>query len=1050
MQDIINFIEQSVDSQFSIHVSFNSFLGVYDSILKEHFGRPISRAKIFKSFNKSESQDVIEDIFHYSLIWTFGILLAHSNRSGFNLHMIDLFRVKKSGSRLAQILRNQDINIFELQFDHLSCTWTRAIKDMPESKISNIIIRQQKYIIKVLLKHDKPVLFTGALSTGKSRLSNNILSGLCEENPKTTGITMSCLLKTDVLSFITRMRNILVKNPDGIYRPSNGGKLLLFIDDLHMAPTEGFHENRPYWEFIRSFIDHKGFWANPQTFWQIENVIIMATMDSKNNITKLISEKILRQFSVVNMNEWDCIQEECSSYLSRHLMEASNSNLLDCMNVNRNIRSIAKASLDLVFALKDRVAQHADFPFHVFTIHHLRSLYGEFLNADIKEFEKMDSFIDLWMIKCDEYFKNRLDLCDREVYEDMFYSISCKNFGIHDVMTLNRLKTGLLSDNNKAKIEEKIKNRFVSHNSESGNSNGSNFMNIEELGLFPNAYNYCLSLDDTLSKQTDSHATFRSSPDTGISRDIIHNVVHMKDVSILEFSCFESEIKKYWQGLIRKNLHEILSVDRKKSVFIINIPYRVKVSSEFYTELHCLMDGAKANLWWTAKEYEELKSMVASQMILKTKLGNPVYEKGVDELSRTLTDFEIADFWSFRVRSNLSIIISIDTRDMYNLRMLSRYPRIVSVSQSNLLCSFNLEGLKTIASNFYLKVLHSTQWEEIISSISIISAEIFFNSTQGENGVPLRIIDYIESLKLTHSSLTETQSASDTQIQLQTATYNQLCIVKQKMVAKLDAERKYLSFLPDELVRILEDSHQLKLSMENNDLERMDLNIAIKTRIDTEIKLGKEFEEKRIQNIMKEITVIYENGLKALYSIKKTHLEELKVHITPPADLGIVAQALCVLFDTRHTIWASARKLLSSHTFLEKCFNYDPKNISLPKIEKLQKLFDSSVFSNSNNSKSPAAVKSLWIWLKAMVKYAKVLLVRIDEKASEKIPTGSIKLEESDKLNVLKEQSKIMLSQYKLLLIQKQEAVGRLALLGEIFSPDSIFSKPKPDPTVYS
>lgn len=1053
MQSLINFIEDSAESMYSVQVVFNGFLNLYDSILKEYYSRPKSRSKMTPQLNKTQRD--VEDIFHYCIIWTFGMILKPSCRQGLQRHMAEMFRIKNSTSKISDILSKEDddVDIFGLQLDFSSCCWSKAIKDSPENTVSNIILRQRKEMIKLLIKHEKRVLLTGPLATGKTKLANSILNSICQENGTTTGMTLSCLVRGDLLNFAHRMRKVLVKNDNDRYKPVNSGNLILFVDDLHMSPSEPESEIRPFWELIRSFLDHKGYWSTPENYRVIDKVILMAAMDSSVGSKGSYIDKIMRHFSIVCIDEWDYFQEQCSNYLNNHLKLISLSKFENRLLHPSNIRMTAKAALELLISLKNHMIASYEKPLHVFTSHHLECIYREFLMAESHELHGLENFIDFWTYNCNKHFKNRLCYADVEVYEDIFYRVSCKTLDINDPMILGRLKRGTLSESFIMKIKAKVEKKISEQKDDSNLISKIHHFNLEDLSIFPEFTSHLLSLNDILSQQMDSHAIFGYSPDTSTSLDIIHSAVNIRGLTLHEFTCLESDVKKKWTSFIRKHLYEILSVDRK-CVLLINIFPNVKLSPEFYAEIHSLMDGAKANLWWTSKEYEELKSMMATQMILKvksTKIDSEIDKSADDKLSRFCNEFEIADFWSLKVRSNLSIIIRFDTRDSHNLKMLSIFPRLVSGSQSFLLKAYNLAELKSIAINLYSKFLRNTEWENKVTELSEISSELFYFSTQSKSALPLKILEYVESLKLTCSTLTNVKNELDNQINLQTATNRQLSIVKQKMFETVEDEKKYLAFLPDELSRILRELAELKISMEKNNEDIFDLKNAINKRIENEIRLANEAEEIRVQGLFAEVTAILENGIKSLYTIKKNHLEELKTHVSPPADLAIVAQCLCILFDTRHMIWATARKLLSSHTFLEKCYNYDPKNICQAKVEKLQKCFDSPVFVNSNTSKSAPAIKSLWIWLKSLVKYAKFLIVRRAEVEEAKVkfqPPGAT-LDETESMNKLNNDAANMKARNNALLIQKQEAVGRLALLGEVFSSESIFSKAKPDPTVF-
>ena len=79
----------------------------------------------------------------------------------------------------------------------------------------------------------------------------------------------------------------------------------------------------------------------------------------------------------------------------------------------------------------------------------------------------------------------------------------------------------------------------------------------------------------------------------------------------------------------------------------------------------------------------------------------------------------------------------------------------------------------------------------------------------------------------------------------------------------------------------------------------------------------------------------FNNALKALDSLSKDDITEIKNFAKPPEMVQVVMEAVCILLG-RETDWKSAKALLQESNFMDQLKNYDKDNI--PKKSVLKKL----------------------------------------------------------------------------------------------------------------
>jgi dynein heavy chain len=110
---------------------------------------------------------------------------------------------------------------------------------------------------------------------------------------------------------------------------------------------------------------------------------------------------------------------------------------------------------------------------------------------------------------------------------------------------------------------------------------------------------------------------------------------------------------------------------------------------------------------------------------------------------------------------------------------------------------------------------------------------------------------------------------------------------------------------------------------------------------------------------------------KALDSLDKKDVQEIKVFNTPPELVQVVMEAVCVLFG-RKTDWKTAKAFLGESDFLKQMQTYDKESISDAILKKLKPYIENPKFQPEVVEKVSRACLSMCLWVRAMDLYAKV------------------------------------------------------------------------------
>jgi dynein heavy chain len=141
-----------------------------------------------------------------------------------------------------------------------------------------------------------------------------------------------------------------------------------------------------------------------------------------------------------------------------------------------------------------------------------------------------------------------------------------------------------------------------------------------------------------------------------------------------------------------------------------------------------------------------------------------------------------------------------------------------------------------------------------------------------------------------------------------------------------------------------------------------------------------------------------ESAVKALNSLTKADITEVKSFTNPPNAVRIVMEAVCVLLGEKEN-WETAKKLLGRSDFMDLLQNYDKDNIAESRLKKLRKQYiNAEEMQVEVIQKVSKAGTGLCLWARAMDVYADVAKevgpkkARLDEmKAQLAITTGELK-----------------------------------------------------------
>jgi len=172
---------------------------------------------------------------------------------------------------------------------------------------------------------------------------------------------------------------------------------------------------------------------------------------------------------------------------------------------------------------------------------------------------------------------------------------------------------------------------------------------------------------------------------------------------------------------------------------------------------------------------------------------------------------------------------------------------------------------------------------------------------------------------------------------------------------------------------------------------------------------------------------------KALNSLDKKDIQEVKTFATPPEMVQVTMEAVCVLFE-RKTDWKTAKSLLNEGDFIQQLFDFDKDNVKDKTLKKLKVYMENEKFTAEIVGKTSAACKSLCMWVCAMDLYSKVYRTvepkraKLKEAEEALAKTMGELQEKQASLKEVEDKIAILQKQFKESVDKKQELEDSMAL----------------------
>jgi dynein heavy chain, axonemal len=813
-----------------------------------------------------------------------------------------------------------------------------------------------------------PVFFTGVTGTGKTVVVQRQLNKLSldkeDGGENVMPIVVNFSAQTSSMQTQRAIEAKLEKKRKGVFGGPSGKPLIIFVDDINM-PIKDEYGSQPPIELLRQMADYSGMFDRDKVpeYKAIQDMVLMSAAAPPGGGRSEISKRFSRHFHML------CLPSASVAVL-KSIFEGILGGYLVSAKFAKDTQgltsSIVTSTIGIYHRMADELRPTPVKSHYTFNLRDVSKVFQGCLMVKSKQAPNSKTFAKAWVHETLRVFCDRLiNNDDRSHFTHLVAEFIGRNFSLgwkHEDLFETELPLlwcdFLRPAMDDGTIYEEVKDIQSPRKVliESLDDYNMTFPTQMKLVFFEDAICHICRISRVL-RQPRGNAMLCGVGGSGRQ-------------SLTRMACFLGEVKAIQieltrgYGLVdfREAIKEMMITSggaTGESVAFILVDTQIIMEGFLEDVNNVLNTGEIPSLF----ENDEVNKIVEELRPITTKMGivgtrNNIWQAFVS-----------------RVRDNLHIILCMSpVGDTLRIRCRN-FPALINCCTIDWFDKWPRSALSSVANEF-------------LSEVELGSKETNAMVCEACANVHLSVNQYSDKFfeELRRKVYTSPKSFLDL-INLYTG--------------MLAIKREELGILKDRLtigVKKLDDTNSIVLNLQQELTKKQPILVqAQKDAADLIVVVTKEKADAAIvqENVEKEEAIVgkqagevevlandaqadldkampaFNNALKALATLKKDDITEIKGFANPPDAVKVVLEAVCLLLGSP-TDWKSAKGVMSQSNFLQQLKDYDKDNIE-PKIcKKLQKYIDHPLLVVEVVAKKSLAAKSLAMWVHAMDVYSKV------------------------------------------------------------------------------
>lgn len=848
------------------------------------------------------------------------------------------------------------------------------------------------HLFTLLTKVSSNVLLVGGSGTGKSVM---VRDALARELPAAdvSSFVINFSAQTSSLSVQEQVETSLERKRKGVLGAPPGKKIVCFVDDVNMPQREVYGAQPPI-ELLRQVVDRVphfrpgqgknppyaggcGFYDRKRHLWSdVVDVLLFAACGPPGGGRNPVCPRFFRHFTMLNVSPASpqILKVIFSSILDGHLGSQTYT-----PDVKHLCKGTVEASIELYGRVSVELLPTPAKSHYTFNIRDLSKMFQGLLSLQAAHCPDAQTFVQLWIHESQRVFQDRLtNEADKRHVELLLHELLKRRFQLmwdfDEVFVNNKplfadfFVLGAAAEEKHYKPcpdKEALPKLMESYLSEYNISTNK----VMSLIFFSDAIDHISRLCRIL-RAPQGHAMLVGMGGSG--RQSLSRLSSF----ISDCVCRELEITRgYGMVEFREDLKKLMHTAGVKCRPVVLLITDSQIVNEgFLEDINSILNsGEVPNLFATDDKMQiagELKDQCLALGWPATKEGAfSLFVKNVQsKLHVMLCMSQIGESFRTRCRQFPSLI-NCCTIDWFTpwpeeallgvgMRLLTSKARDKETGAMFDAIDDVDDSVREALAKFCVEV-HSNVME---------TAELFWEELRRRFYVsPKSFLDMIQSF---------------------------IVLLRDKRGALTMRRNKFVGGLKkmSEVGVVIEESkielNELRPVLETKGVELAALLLTVQTDKDhaqtARAKVSKEatlVEEQAVQvraiqadaqKDLDEALPALDSAIRALNSLTKSDITEVRSFAKPPALVQTVMEAVCVLLHQPPT-WDCAKKVLGQSDFMDQMLNYDKDNIEMRTIKSLKKYMENPEFQPEVVGKVSKAAKGLCMWCRAMNIYAAVV-----------------------------------------------------------------------------
>ncbi|KAF7987651.1 hypothetical protein HCN44_003514 [Aphidius gifuensis] len=984
----------------------NMVCSLLESIFKE-------KGAFDKTLDKTRMRTFIVQAFIFSYIWGIGGNIIDTSREAFELFINNQFadntdaRLPASGD-----LWNFYINVINQRMD----LWLKLMPpfiydgDKPffEILVPTIDTVRYGYIISKMIDAKKPVFVTGETGVGKTVIVKVVLNSLRE-----TGTWIPANFNFSAQTSSKRTQEILElkleKKKRTLLGAPIGKKICIFVDDVNM-PRYDTYGSQPPIELLRQVLDFQGFYDREKLYWKdIENIVLVAACAPPGGGRNPLSPRFTRHFGMLVV---PMATESSLKSIFRSILQGFLSFNEFSQGVINICDKIVNATVEIYDKISDDLLPTPEKSHYVFNLRDLSKCIQGIMQVEPSTTLFHDRLIDT---NDKNYFYRLLSSTCYRIFGDEVIRLPAQTdetideppilyFG--DFMNFGASKESRYYEEitNVVRMKEILQDY------------------LDDFCLVANKDIKLIFFTDAIQHLCRLARILRSERGHGLlvgvggmgKQSLTRLASHLNGYPCSQIEvCRGYDINSWHIDLREFYLNP--GAYAKDATFLFTDTQIVV--EEFLEDINNTLNSGEVPNLFEADELE--KAIIATRPAAK--------DAGISEENRD----EIFDFFISRVRNHLHLVLCMSPVGDAFRRRCRMFPSLVNCCTIDWFTKWPNDALLSVAETCIAPlIIDNTNKVKSLASICVLMHQSVEDMThryftEMKRRYYTTPSSYLELLKL-YSSTLERKNKELTTMRAKIENglnklneTNETVVIMKKDIIELAPQLKISSEQVTKLMKVVQ-----KQKVECDKVRTVVLADEAHAKIKANETALLEAEARK--DLESAIPALQE-AEKALKSLNKNDINEIKVFQNPPNLVRVVMEAVCLLLGEK-TDWPSAKSVLSDGHFLERLVTYPKDNISNKLLKDLEKYVDNPDFLPHIVAKQSKVCKSMCIWVRAISGYAK--LYRIVEPKREKLKEAQIELHNIE--DILREKQKELFEvEEKIIKLEEQYnlAVNNLAEL---------------------